>query len=56
MIKKSVARVSQPIKSVEPIDGVKQIGRITVRDGRIFTLIKGDRVVVVRRKRIINPK
>jgi hypothetical protein len=56
MIKKSVVRLSLPIKYIETIDGTKQIGRIFVRDGRVFTLIHGDRVVIIRRKRILSPK
>ena len=55
-IKKSVVRLSLPIKSVETVDGTKLIGRIAVKDGRVFTLIKGDRIVVIRRKRILLPK
>jgi hypothetical protein len=54
--KKSVFRVSLHIKALEIIDGEKFLGRIILRDGRAFTIIKGDRVVVVRRKKVLQPK
>lgn len=56
MNKPSVVRVSIGIKSVEMVDGTKVLGRIVTKDGRTYTLIKGDRVVIVRRKKIIQPK
>lgn len=56
MIKKSVARVAISVKAVEVIDGSKFIGRILTKDGRAFHLIKGDKVIVVRKKRMIHPK
>jgi len=56
MIKKSVSRRATPVKGVEVVEGSKVFGRIFTKDGRTFTLIKGDRVIVIRRKRMVQPK
>ena len=56
MIKKSVIRLAIRIKALEPVDGTKILGRILTSDGRIFTLIKSDKIVVIRRKKILVPK
>jgi hypothetical protein len=54
--KKSIVRVAVSIKSVEMIDGSKFLGRILTKDGRAFHLIKGDKLILVRRKRVVYPK
>jgi len=54
--KKSIIRIALPVKGLEVIDGTKFLGRITVTGGRAYHLIKGDRIIVVRRKRVIFPK
>jgi hypothetical protein len=56
MRKMSIVRVAIPVKSLEIIDGSKFLGRILVTGGRAYHLIKGDRIIVVRRKRVIYPK
>lgn len=56
MIKKSVARLATSVKNVEVVEGSKVFGRIFTKDGRTFTLIKGDKIVLIRRKKIIMPK
>ena len=56
MKRKSVLRLSSTIKALEMVDGSKVLGRITTKDGKVFTIIHGDRIVLLRRKRIIQPK
>lgn len=53
---KSISRFSSTIKKLESIEGEKFIGRIVTTCGRAFTLIKGDKVVVIRRRKVIHPK
>jgi len=38
------------------MDGTKYIGKILIKDGTIFHLIKGDKIIVIRRKKIIRSK
>jgi len=54
--KKSIIRIAIPVKGLEVIDGAKFLGRILVTGGRAYHLIKGDKIIVVRRKRVIFPK
>lgn len=54
--KKSVARAALPIKSIETVDGTKVLGRVLLKDGKSFTVIKGDKIILVRRKKMIQPK
>ena len=56
MRKKSILRIAIPVKSLEIIDGSKFVGRILVKGGAAYHIIKGDKIIVVRRKRIIFPK
>jgi hypothetical protein len=56
MIKKSLLRISRPIKGLELVEGTKFLGRIITKDSKTFFLCKGDRVVLIRRKRIVPPK
>jgi hypothetical protein len=56
ILNKSIYRVSSLIKSIESIDGDKFLGRILTKDRKTLTLIKGDRVVIIRQKRILYPK
>lgn len=56
MRKMSIVRVATPVKGLEVIDGSKFLGRILVTGNRAYHLIKGDRIIVVRRKRVIYPK
>jgi hypothetical protein len=57
MIKNSINRFAVSVKAVEPItDSTKYIGRIFTRDGRAYHLIKGDKIVLVRRKKVMMPK
>ena len=56
MRKKSIIRIAIPVKGLEVIDGSKFLGRILVPGGGAYHLIKGDKIIVVRRKRVIFPK
>lgn len=56
MIKKSLIRISRPVKGLELVEGSKFLGRIMTADSKTFYLCKGDRIVIVRRKRVIHPK
>lgn len=56
MIKQSINKRAHAVKSLEVIDGTKFIGRIYIRNGKSFNVIKGDKIIVVRRKKMIEPK
>ena len=56
MRKMSIVRLAVPVKSLEAIDGSKFLGRIMTRGGQAYHLIKGDKIIVVRRKRVLFPK
>jgi len=56
MIKQSINKRAHTVKTLEVIDGTKFIGRILTKDGKAFNLIKGDKVIVVRRKKMMEPK
>ena len=53
--KKSLNRFALSIKTLEIVEGEKFLGRIYTKDGRTFHIIKGDKVIVVRRKKILIP-
>ena len=55
MIRQSINKRAYVVKYLEIIDGTKFIGRIITSKGA-FHLIKGDKVIVVRRKRMLQPK
>jgi len=56
MIKKSLLRISIPIKSLDIVENSKFLCRIHAKDGRLFYLMRGDRITVIRRKRVIRPR
>lgn len=56
MRKKSILRIALPVKGLEVIDGSKFLGRVLVRGGAAYHIIRGDKIIVVRRKRVIFPK
>jgi len=54
MIRQSINKRAYVVKSLEVIDGTKFIGRIYTKKG-IFHIMKGDKVLVIRRKRMMRP-
>jgi len=55
MKKKSITNRAHSVKQIESIeDGTKFLGRIITKDGT-YHVIKRDKVLVVRRGKVINP-
>lgn len=55
MIRQSINKRAYPIKSLEIIvDGTKFLGRIHIKNG-VFHIMKGDKVIIVRRKKMVKP-
>ena len=55
MIRQSINKRAYPIKSFEIIvDGTKFLGRINTKKG-VFHIMRGDKVIIVRRKKMITP-
>lgn len=55
MIRQSINKRAYPVTSLEVIvDGTKFLGRINTKKG-VFHVMKGDKVIIVRRKRMLRP-